>query len=132
MTLPDACLSGLAGAASVEIAELYLATRRINEFPWRKKGEARLSVYLFSVILRLALGVFAAWLCAQTGSLDVAGAVAAGIAAPKLLEQLGQFAAAPSPVHIDRDGDQPHQAVATAPGGPIRSESAEGGSAVVS
>jgi hypothetical protein len=93
MTLQDACLSGLAGAAAVEVAELYLATRRVNDFPWRKKGEATLSVYLFSVVLRLGLGVFAAWFCAQTGPVDVAGAVAAGVAAPKLLEQLGRFPA---------------------------------------
>lgn len=90
MTLTGVCLAGLAGAGAVEVSELYSAMRAAKEFPWRLPGEARLSVYLSSVVLRLALGVFAAWFCARTGPLDTAGAVAAGIAAPKLLEQLGR------------------------------------------
>ena len=100
MTLLDACLAGLAGAGAIEVAELYSATRKVRNFPWRVEGECPLAVYLFSVVLRLALGAFAAWFCARTGPLDTAGAAAAGIAAPKLLEQLGRAqapAALPSP-----------------------------------
>jgi hypothetical protein len=132
VTLQDACLSGLAGAAAVEVAQLYQATRRVNDFPWRTKGEAKLPVYLFSVVLRLSLGVFAAWFCAQTGSLDVAGAVAAGVAAPKILDQLGYVGATRPPVAAQQDNGEPAVARGPASAGATHSESAEGGSTVVS
>lgn len=93
MTLLTACLAGLAGAGAIEIAELYSATKKVRNFPWRVAGECPLGVYLFSVALRLALGAFAAWFCAKTGPIDTAGAAAAGIAAPKLLEQLSRVQA---------------------------------------
>jgi hypothetical protein len=90
VTLLAACLWGLAGAAAIEVSELYTAIRSVKNFPWRCKGEVPLGPYLFSVVLRLGLGAFAAALCAKAGPLGPAGAVAAGIAAPKLLEQLGR------------------------------------------
>lgn len=90
MTLLAACLWGLAGAAAIEASELYAATRSVKNFPWRCSGEVPLGPYLFSVVLRLGLGAFAALICVKVGPLGPAGAVAAGIAAPKLLEQLGR------------------------------------------
>lgn len=92
MTPLVACLGGLAGAGAIEISELYGAVRSIKDFPWRHEGEVPLGPYLFSVILRLALGVIAAAVCSFAGPLSAVGAVAAGIAAPKLLEELGRHA----------------------------------------
>jgi hypothetical protein len=89
MTLWIVCLWGLGGAGAIEVSELYAATRRVKNFPWRCPGEIPFGPFLFSVVLRLGLGAFAAIICAKAGPLGPAGAVAAGIAAPKLLEQLG-------------------------------------------
>jgi hypothetical protein len=89
-----ACLWGMVGAASVEGSELYAATRWAKNFPWRLPGELKFGPYLVTVVLRIALGVIAAAVCAEAGPLGAAGAVAAGIAAPKLLEQLGRHAPA--------------------------------------
>jgi hypothetical protein len=85
-------LWGLAGAGAIEASELYGAIRVCKDFPWKRPGELKLSIYLVTVVLRLALGAFAAVVCAATGPLGGAGAVAAGIAAPKLLEELGRHA----------------------------------------
>ena len=92
-TVIGACAAGLAGAAAIEAVELYGATKKVKEFPWRVEGEARLTVYVFSVVIRLGLGVFAAWVCAMTGPPTFAGAAAAGIAAPTLLEQMRRVSA---------------------------------------
>ena len=92
MMLLDACLWGAAGAGAIEVSELYGAMKRIKDLPWHQEGELSLGLYLFTVMLRVGLGAFAAALCATTGPLGTAGAVAAGIAAPKLLEELGHHA----------------------------------------
>jgi hypothetical protein len=92
-------LWGLLGAGTVELIELYGAVRRARHLPWRLKGEARLSVYLLSVMLRLGLGALAGELTAAAGPRSTVGAFAAGIAAPYLLEQLGRLSTA----DLDRD-----------------------------
>jgi hypothetical protein len=76
----------------VETAELYTATRRLKNFPWRCTGEVPPAPYIFSIVLRLALGAAAALVFAYGGRLSPLGAVVAGIAAPTLLEQLGRYA----------------------------------------
>jgi hypothetical protein len=96
MTLLAACLGGLSGACAVEISELYGAIRSVKGYPWKHPDEIPLGPYLVSVGLRLVLGMIAAALCAIAGPLGVLGAVAAGIAAPKLLEELGRHARAAS------------------------------------
>lgn len=90
LALWEACMWGLAGATVVEASELYGAIRRIKEFPWNKKGEVPLVPYIVSVALRLGIGVLGAAMIAMTGPLSPAGAVAAGIAGPKLFEELGR------------------------------------------
>jgi hypothetical protein len=92
MSLLAACLGGVVGAGAIEISELYGAIRSAKDFPWRRAGEVPLGPYLFSVILRLILGIIAAAVCASAGPLGTLGAVAAGIAAPKLLEEIGRHA----------------------------------------
>jgi len=84
-----AALWGLAGAAAVEGLALYRAIQRVKDFPWRTEGEVPLPAYLASVAIRAGLG---AGLAAAFGaSQQVAGplgALAVGIAAPKIVEQL--------------------------------------------
>jgi len=92
MILLDAGLWGMAGAAAVEVMDLYGAIKTNKVFPWHLEDEPALGVYLFCIVLRLALGTFAGVVCATTGPLGVAGAVAAGVAAPKLLEELDRYA----------------------------------------
>jgi hypothetical protein len=94
MTLLDACLWGMAGAGSVEVIDLYNVVKTNKNFPWQLKGELPLGLYVFCTVVRLALGAFAAVLCADGAHLSAAGAVAAGIAAPKILEELGRVGAA--------------------------------------
>jgi hypothetical protein len=127
MTLLGACLGGLAGAGAIEVSELYGAIRSTKDFPWRHPGEVPLGPYLFSVILRLVLGAVAAALCATAGPLGTVGAVAAGIAAPKLREELGRHAptagAAPLAIAQATGGSVP-QSLSPAP---IREVPGEGG-----
>lgn len=86
------CLWGLLGAAAVEALDLYKAIRRIGDVPWHHPGEASFGPYLLSVIIRLGLGVLAAAVCAASGQVEgPAGALAAGYAAPKVLEQLARL-----------------------------------------
>jgi len=94
MTLLEACVWGVAGAGAVEVIELYNVVKTNKNFPWRLKGELPFGLYLFTVVVRIALGAFAAALCADGAHLSAAGAVAAGIAAPKLLEELGRLSGA--------------------------------------
>lgn len=95
MTLLDVCLWGMAGAGAVEVIELYKVVKTKKNFPWNLKGELSGHLFLFCVAVRLARGAFAAALCANGGRLSTAGAVAAGIAAPKVLEELGQLGVVP-------------------------------------
>lgn len=90
MTFLAASFWGILGAFAVESSELYGAIRQVKDFPWRKEGELKLGPYIFTILLRMALGAFAAVLCAAAGPLGPAGAVAAGIAAPKMLEQFSR------------------------------------------
>ena len=91
MTLLDACLWGMVGAGAIELIELYYVVKTKKNFPWRLKGELPLDLYLFCVVVRLALGAFAAALCVHGARVSAAAAVAAGIAAPKVLEELGRL-----------------------------------------
>jgi hypothetical protein len=113
MTLLDACLWGLSGAGAIEVIELYSSIKTKKDFPWRLPGELPLELFLFCVVIRLALGVFAAVLCANGGRLSVAGAVAAGIAAPKVLEQLGRLPVAASLAAVSLSGSSTSESADT-------------------
>jgi len=92
MGLLAACLWGLGGAGAVESLDLYKAIRRTKGYPWRHPDEVPLGPYLLSVIIRVALGVLAAAVCAASSQIGgPAGALAAGYAAPKLFEQLARL-----------------------------------------
>lgn len=94
MSLWAAALWGLVGAAAIEAWDLYGAIHRVKGFPWKCAGEVALVPYLVSVALRVLLGVGMAAAFVASGQADgPVGAVAIGIAAPKLLEQLARHAA---------------------------------------
>ena len=92
MRLLDAGLWGMVGAAAVEVMQLYGVVKANKNFPWKLKGELPLGLYVFCTLVRLGIGAFVAVLFAAVNPLGPAGAVGAGIAAPKLLEQLGRHA----------------------------------------
>jgi hypothetical protein len=134
MPLLEACLGGAAGAGAIEMSELYGAIRSTKDFPWRRAGEVPLRPYLFSVVLRLILGIVAAAICASAGPLGILGAVAAGIAAPKVLEEIGRHAPVAGPLSQAAPHEAAHpaagrmpQSVSSAAPHEIPAASAEGG-----
>ena len=93
MSLPAAALWGFMGAAAIEAWDLYGAIHRVKGFPWKFDGEVALAPYLVSVVLRVLLGIGMALAFVASGQAGgPVGAVAIGIAAPKLLEQLARQA----------------------------------------
>jgi hypothetical protein len=134
MTLLTAFYWGLAGAGAVEASELYGAMRTVKNFPWRVTGELKFGPYLVTVLLRLVLGAFAAGLCAKAGPLGPASAVAAGIAAPKLLEELGRHSVSVPGLSSSQRAHQPAPASPSvvhvpAVDNPARMEGGPGGAA---
>jgi hypothetical protein len=104
MSLYAAALWGLIGAGAMEAWELYGAIHRLRGFPWNKPGEVAMAPFLVAVALRLLLGIGLATAFVASGQADgPVGALAVGIAAPKLLEQLAQHTVAPPAV----EGAQP-------------------------
>src|SRR5690348_16907591 len=101
MNLWEAALWGLIGAAAIEAWDLYGAIHRLKGFPWKFDGEVALAPYLVSVLLRVLLGVGMAVAFVASGQADgPVGAVAIGIAAPKLLEQLARQAVSQVPEDV--------------------------------
>ena len=93
-----AAVWGLIGAGAIEAWDLYGAIHRVKGFPWKSPGEVALVPYLVSVVLRVLLGVAMATAFVASGQADgPVGAVAIGIAAPKLLEQLARRAVTQPP-----------------------------------
>jgi hypothetical protein len=109
MSLVAACLWGLLGASAVEALDLYKAIRRVKGYPWRHPDEVPLGPYLLSVVIRVALGVLAAAVCAASSQIGgPAGALAAGYAAPKLFEQLARLSISQrDPDYRTQDGESP-------------------------
>lgn len=84
-----ACLWGLAGSAAVEALELYRAIQRVKGFPWRMPDEIPLAPYAVAVVIRNALGAGLAAAFGSSGQIaGPLGALAVGVAAPKIVEQL--------------------------------------------
>lgn len=91
MTLWEyAVWAGLGGLA-VELLELFGSVRRTGDWPWRHAGEVRPGVLACSVAIRVGLGMGLAVAAAGAGHISGAiGALAIGVAAPCLLEQLAR------------------------------------------
>jgi hypothetical protein len=118
MSLWAAALWGVMGAASIEAWDLYGAIHRVKGFPWKCDGEVALGPYLVSVLLRVLLGVGMAVAFVASGQADgPVGAVAIGIAAPKLLEQLARQAISQTATDDDARQLGPARARAAVKGG---------------
>ena len=96
MSLYAAASWGLIGAGAIEAWDLYGAIHRVRGFPWNKPGEVAVAPFLVAVVLRLLLGAGMATAFVSSGqAAGPVGALAVGIAAPKLLEQLARHTIAP-------------------------------------
>ena len=118
MSLWAAALWGFVGVAAIKAWDLYGAIHRVKGFPWKFDGEVALAPYLVSVLLRVLLGVGMAVAFVASGqAAGPVGAVAIGIAAPKLLEQLARQAVSQTPADGAANELRPAHAPAAVKGG---------------
>ncbi len=110
-------LWGLFGGFAVEGLEFSRVIRRWGTWPWRLPGEPGLGPLAASVVIRLGIG---AGLAAGAGSAhQVAGpfgAVAVGVAAPLVVEQLARTV--PTALSRDAVGSGPARPELEPPSGP--------------
>ena len=79
------------GGLAVELLAFYGAIRRAKTWPWTLPNEPPPTVLAVSVLIRVGLGVGLAAAAGDTGQISGAiGAVAVGVAAPLLLEQMAR------------------------------------------
>lgn len=107
LALWEYALWGAFGGTAIEAIEILGASKRAKTLPWRAPGEVSAGVMMFCIVVRLGLGAGLAFVLGQAGQISGGlGAVAAGVAAPLILEQMskqipGQMSPAAKP------GDQP-------------------------
>lgn len=86
-------LWGLFGGFAVEGLEFAAAIRKTGQWPWRLEDEPTFAMFMCSVVIRLAVG---AGLAAAAGIAHQVngpfGALAVGVAAPLVVEQLADAA----------------------------------------
>jgi hypothetical protein len=86
-----AALWGALGGFAVECLQFYTAIRRTGRWPWTRKGEPGPLPLVVSVVIRLALGAILAGAADASGQVSGPfGALAIGIAAPLLVEQIAK------------------------------------------
>lgn len=84
-------LWGAFGGLAVEAIQFYGAIRRAKDWPWRRKDEVRPFPLAVSVIMRVGVGLGLALATGQTGQVSgPIGAIAVGVAAPLLIEQMAK------------------------------------------
>jgi hypothetical protein len=84
-------LWGAFGGLSIEGIQFYGAIRRTGRWPWKIKGEPRPLPLFVSVVIRVGVGFGLALAAAETGQVSgPLGAIAVGIAAPLLIEQMAK------------------------------------------
>ncbi len=82
-------LWGLFGGLGIEACELYGVIRRAHCWPWRLEGEAGFPAFAVSVVIRGGVGAGLAIALASTHQVNgPIGAIAVGITAPFIFEQL--------------------------------------------
>jgi hypothetical protein len=107
MALWEFLLWGAFGGIAIEAVELLAAAKRAKALPWRVPGEVTFGVMMFCIGLRLLLGATVAVLLGSAGQVSGAlGAVAAGVAAPLILEQMGKRLPDAKPQAGDADGER--------------------------
>ena len=101
MSLYAAASWGLIGAGAIEAWDLYGAIHRVRGFPWNKPGEVAVAPFLVAVVLRLLLGAGLATAFVSSGqAAGPVGALAVGIAAPKLRHTIAPPAADAAPERL--------------------------------
>ncbi len=82
---------GAFGGLAVEAIQFYGAVRRAGKWPWKIKGEPDPGPLLVSVVIRVGVGFGLALAAAPTGQVSSPlGAIAVGVAAPLLIEQMAR------------------------------------------
>jgi len=82
-------LWGALGGLAVEAVEFRRAIRRTGDWPWKDPKEPRFGPFLVSVFVRVGLGSGLAIASGLTNQVSGAfGALAVGVAAPLMVEQL--------------------------------------------
>jgi hypothetical protein len=80
---------GFLGAFAIELVELREAIKVANGFPWQESGRPKRAPYLVSAAIRLILGTIVATAFADSHQISgAAGAILAGVAAPKILQKI--------------------------------------------
>jgi hypothetical protein len=91
MTVWEYVMWGFFGGFAVEGLEFAGAIRRVGDWPWRQPGEPKPLPLVVSVLIRLAVGAGLAAAAGSTGQVSGPfGAVAVGVAAPLMIEQLAR------------------------------------------
>ena len=82
---------GASGGLMVEAVQFYSAIRRSGSWPWKGEGGARTATTPSPVVIRIGVGFGLAWAAAGTHQVSgPLGAIAVGIAAPLVIEQMAQ------------------------------------------
>lgn len=80
---------GAFGGLAVELVQLYGALRRTGGWPWRQPGELPPRELAATIVIRVFLGLGLAMAAGQSGQVSGAfGAIAVGVAAPLVVEQM--------------------------------------------
>lgn len=91
MTWWEYVLWGAFGGLAVEAIQFSGAIHRCKDWPWRVKGEPGPFPLAVSVVIRVGLGLVLALAAGQTGQISgPIGAIAVGVAAPHLIEQMAK------------------------------------------
>lgn len=87
----DLALWGAAGGLMVEAIQFYGAIKATGTWPWRSPGEPRPLPLLVSVAIRVGVGFGLALAAADNNQVTGGfGAIAIGVAAPLLIEQMAK------------------------------------------
>ena len=91
MTGLELAVWGALGGVAVELLELQASLKRLRALPWGKPGYLTFPAALASFVTRIGLGVMTAVATGYNGQINgPLAAFGAGIAAPLLIEKIGQ------------------------------------------
>jgi len=91
MTWWHYALWGAFGGLAVEAVQFYGAVRRTGDWPWNTPGAPPRGPLAVSVIIRMSVGLGLAAAAGETGQVaGPLGAIAVGVAAPLLIEQMAR------------------------------------------
>jgi hypothetical protein len=98
MTAWEYAMWGFFGGLAVEGLEFGRAIRRVGGWPWHQPGEPGPLPLAVSVLIRLVVSALVTWAAGSTHQVSGPfGALAVGVAAPLVIEQLAQVPLASTP-----------------------------------